>query len=100
MAHYRVVAATHQTIHAPLPHSHVLKVVTQIDSSNEERLWSVDEVLDAMRDGGVFYTRSGITGYTTLLLEWECPDCKQLCLRSFPDGVWENDLGNLPPCEQ
>ena len=60
--------------------------------------WSVKEVLDAMRRNDTFFTVSPTMQATAEVREYTCDYCRLQTLRSRADGVWNNNLDNLPAC--
>jgi hypothetical protein len=60
--------------------------------------WTVKEVLDAIQTKDTFFTVSPTTHTRAEVGEYTCNDCRLQTLRSHADGVWNNNLDNLPVC--
>ena len=56
---------------------------------------SVEDVIAAIRSGGVFYTFAG--GLKARVYVPNCLRCRALHSTTSPDGTTANNLDNLPP---
>ncbi len=95
MADYRIVCRN--TEH---PHSHISDVGTGISPGQYLDIWTVTEVVEAMKAGDTFHTISPSTGLRAEVRAYLCEidGCKELTLRSVPDAVADNNLDNLNTC--
>jgi Protein of unknown function (DUF3892) len=87
-----VVRCTSPRSSAPdYSHSHITDVGFGDISSG-----TVADIYKFMSEGDAFYTFSRRTGQTANVQRYRCDRCDTPTLRSRADGVWNNDLDNLP----
>lgn len=98
MARYRIIC-TRQAPAASAPsHQHIVAVGTGVEPSHYTRLWTLDEVLDAMHRGDAFHTQGEQSGRVASVEPFHCTSCRRTYIRSGPDAVPDNNLDNLPRC--
>jgi hypothetical protein len=65
MESWRVVCVKLGTVNHPQPHTHIIGVGTGDRADWADMRWTIPQVLEAMMEGDVFYTRSETTGRVT-----------------------------------
>ena len=91
MAHYRIVCTTQVPVSEPTTHAHIANVGTGDDPDKYSKYWTLQEVLNAMDLGDVFYTRGESSGKTALVEKIVCPSCRTVyVIRSKADAVKDN----------
>jgi hypothetical protein len=98
MESWRVVCVKLGTVNQPKPHTHVVGVGTGDRPDWADMRWTFPQVLEAMTEGDVFYTRSETTGRVTPLITHKCPHCGSTCLRSLEESVSDNNLDEMRHC--
>ncbi len=98
MARYRIICTRQEPASAPPSHQHIVAVGTGIDSRQYNTLWSLDQVLDAMRRGETFYTQGDQSGRIAEVEAYHCGYCRRYHIRSRADAVADNNLDNLCRC--
>lgn len=81
-------------------HRHIISVGTGTTREHWSRMWTVEEVIAAIRSGDRFYTVSPSTGKTADVRAMACNigACLVMTLRSHADAVSDNNLDNMPAC--
>jgi hypothetical protein len=98
MASWRVVCVKRETVNHPKPHTHIIGVGTGDRPDWADMQWTIPQVLEAMIEGDIFYTRSKTTGRVTPLVTYKCPQCGSTCLRSSEGSMPDNDLDEMRNC--
>jgi hypothetical protein len=95
MASYRIVC-----VNKAHEHSHILSVGTGTTPDHWSRMWTVEEIIAAIRSGDRFYTVSPSTGKAADVRPMTChvAGCLVVTLRSASDAVTDNNLDNMPSC--
>ena len=86
MATYDITCATKAH-----PHRHILTVG---DSGGSVGVMQARQMI---ANGDIFNAVSPTTGKRSRIYPWDC-SCGVKSLRSASDGVWDNNLDNLPAC--
>lgn len=89
---HRVVAIRDLVIHRSETHTHVTSVVTGPEPWQDERNWTVAEVLAAMAQGDSFYTKGESTEKTVDIERYTCGRCGGEWLRSCGNTSDEGDI--------
>lgn len=81
------------------PHSHIVDVGTG-DGDDLDRMWTVDEVIEAMKTGETFHTISPSSGERAEVNAFMCliQGCTVMTLRTTNDLSKDNNLDNLSTC--
>jgi hypothetical protein len=98
MESWRVVCVKLGAVNHPTPHTHIIGVGTGDRADWADMRWTFPQVLEAMMEGDVFYTRSETTGRVTPLVTYKCPRCGSTCIRSLEGSVSDNDLDGMRNC--
>ena len=98
MESWRVVCVKLGAVNHPTPHTHIIGVGTGDRPDWADMRWTFRQVLEAMMEGDIFYTRSDATGRVTPLITYRCPMCGSTCLRSLEGSVSDNDLDGMRNC--
>ena len=98
MARHRIVCTEQQPHHQPTTHAHIVAVGTGTDPNKADQRWTLQQVLDAMDRGGVFYTVGVQSGKVALVEKYNCTRCWRTHIRSAPDAVTDNNLDSLRRC--
>jgi hypothetical protein len=98
MESWRVVCVKLGTVKQPKPHTHIIGVGTGDRPDWVDMRWTFPQVLVAMMEGDVFYTRSETSGRVTPLITHKCPLCGGTCLRSLKGSAPDNDLDEMRNC--
>lgn len=93
---YRIVCTIQDQ---PTYHNHILGVETGDFPRWPTLRWSVEEVRQYILSGQRFYTVSPSTGAVAYVERFDCA-CGVKTIRSRPDAVYDNNLDNLPTCNQ
>lgn len=78
----------------PSGHKHLVSVGTGTQPSTYDKTWTVTQVRTAIDNGNSFYTQTTKVAEVT---KFDCA-CGIHTIRSHADGVWNNNLDNLPDC--
>jgi hypothetical protein len=95
---HRVVCDVQVPVHLPTHHEHVAQVGTSSEPPEASRLWTAEEVIEAVARGDSFYTRSPSTGLAGRIEIDACEACGRRIIRSDPDATPDSDLTNLADC--
>ena len=98
MADYRIVCTEQKPADQSNTHAHVVAVGTGVNPDRATTRWTLDQVLNAMDRGDLFYTQSPSTGKTAWVQKYTCTPCRRTYIRSAPDAVHDNNLDNLWRC--
>jgi hypothetical protein len=98
MEAWRVVCVKLGTVHHPTPHTHIVSVGTGDWVDRADMRWTFPQVLEAMTEGDIFYTRSETTGGVTPLITHRCPQCGSTCLQSLAGSVSDTSLDEMRNC--
>lgn len=98
MARYRIICTRQEPASAAPSHQHIVAVGTGTEPRNYTQLWTLDQVLAAMRRGETFYTQGEQSGKVAEVEQYHCSYCRRTYIRSHPDAVADNNLDNLPRC--
>lgn len=98
MESWRVVCVKLGTIHHPKPHTHIIGVGTGDRADWADMRWTFPQMLEAMVEGDIFYTRSETTGRITPLVTCKCPRCGSTCIRSLEASVPDDGLDEMRNC--
>ena len=99
MAQYWIVCVNKQSSGPLLDHTHIVGVGTG-DSTGYNSYWTVDQIVQSIWNGNVFYTVSPSTGAVAIVEVVHCPRCNRYFIRSHPDAVTDNNLDNLGACRR
>jgi hypothetical protein len=97
MLAYRIVCAKHQLVGQTESHRHVVQIGTG-DDSGFARKWSIDQALEAMKEGDVFYTQDQVSGKITPVTAYHCVECNCMQIRSAPYAPTGSNLDDVPDC--
>lgn len=98
MARYRIICTRQEPASAPPSHQHIVAVGTGNEPRHYTNIWTLDQVLEAMRQGDSFYTQGEHSGRIAEVEPYQCSYCRRTYIRSSPDAVTDNNLDNLPRC--
>lgn len=98
MAQHRIVCTDQEPYYQPATHAHIVAVGTGTDPNRAKQRWTLQQVLDAMDRGEVFYTLGVHSGKVALVEKYTCSQCWRTHIRSAPDAVTDNNLDNLRRC--
>ena len=98
MANYRVTCVRQEPVNEPDAQFHIVAVGTGHQTGLYSVIWAVDEVLNAIRQGHLFFTQGDTSGKVAGVREVICPHCHRIILRSTADAVPDNNLDSLPRC--
>jgi hypothetical protein len=98
MAYYRIVCTDQRPYGNPPTHAHIVAVGTGEDPSSASFRWTLNEVIDAMDRGDVFFTRGERSGLIALVVKYLCSRCAGYHIKSAPDAVADNNLDSLRYC--
>src|SRR5262245_26039533 len=98
MARYRIVCTQQEPANHPPTDAHIVNVGTGSDPKKADRMWTSDEVLNAMKRGDTFYTQGEQSGKVANVEPYACSNCRRTYIRSSPDRVYDNDLDSLRTC--
>jgi hypothetical protein len=98
MARYRIICTRQEPATAPQSHQHIVAVGTGTEPGQYTSIWTLAEVVNAMRRGDSFYTQGEHTGRVAEVEEYHCTYCRQTHIRSHRDAVTDNNLDNLSRC--
>ncbi len=98
MARYRIICTRQEPVTAPPSHQHIVAVGTGTEPRHYTHLWSLDQVLEAMRRGDSFFTQGEQSGRIAEVEAYQCTHCRRLHIRSHRDSVTDNNLDNLSRC--
>jgi hypothetical protein len=98
MARYRIICTRKAPASASPSHQHIVSVGTGTQPRHYTSLWTVDEVLIAMKRGDTFYTQGERSGMIAEVEQYHCTPCRRTYIRSHRDAVTDNNLDNLTHC--
>lgn len=98
MARHRIVCTEQEPRSAPHDAAHIIAVGTGSMADKAEQRWTLDQVLNAIKEGNQFYTVSPSTGKEANVSKYECRGCGRSTIRSGADSVTDNNLDNLRQC--
>jgi Protein of unknown function (DUF3892) len=98
MANHRIVCTVKKVVQGPNPHTHIVAVGTGSSPGKATKRWKVQEVLDAMAGGDVFYTEGETSGKVARVEKCDCNICGKRYIRSHRDKVTDNNLNYLRTC--
>lgn len=98
MARYRIICTRQEPASAPPSHQHIVAVGTGVEPRHYLNLWTLDQVLEAMRRGDSFYTQGEQSGRIAEVEAYHCNYCRRDHIRSHRDAVTDNNLDNLVRC--
>lgn len=98
MAQYRIVCTEQE----PYGHSPSSARIVAVGVSDGAQIaaarWTVEQVIEAMDRGHVFYTRGEQSGKIALVEKYWCSRCVRYHIRSAADAVYDNNLDSLRFC--
>lgn len=97
MADYRIICTRQEPCYVNNLQAHIVVVGTGVTPQTYTQLWSLDDVLAAMRFNR-FYTQSPSTGAIAWVQPFTCAYCRRIYIRSTADAVQDNNLDYLPTC--
>jgi hypothetical protein len=98
MARYRITCTRQERASAAPSHQHIVAVGTGNDPHHYGYIWSLDQVLESMREGDTFYTEGERSGRIAEVEPYHCTLCGRTYIRSHRDAVTDNNLESLPRC--
>jgi hypothetical protein len=98
MARYRIICTRQEPATAPPSHQHIVSVGTGTEPRHYNNLWTLDQVLEAMRRGDSFFTQGEQSGRIAEVESYQCTYCRRMHIRSHRDVVTDNNLDNLSRC--
>ena len=98
MARYRIICTRKEPAVAPPSHQHIVAVGTGNEPRHYTNIWTLDQVLEAMRRGDSFYTQGEQSDKIAEVESYHCTYCRRTYIRSHQDAVADNNLDNLPRC--
>jgi hypothetical protein len=98
MARYRIICTRQEPATAPPSHQHIVAVGTGTGPRHYDNLWTLDQVLEAMRRGDSFFTQGELSGKIVAVESYHCTYCRRMHIRSNRDVVTDNNLDNLSRC--
>jgi hypothetical protein len=98
VAQHRIVCTDQEPIYQPTTHAHIVAVGTGTDPNKADQRLTLQQVLDAMDRGDVFYTVGVTSGKVARVEKYTCTRCWRTHIRSTPDAVTDNNLDNLRRC--
>jgi hypothetical protein len=98
MALYRIVCTTQAPADKPPSHQHIVGVGTGTDPNRASRLWSLQQVLDAIDAGDKFYSQGVVSGTQAAVQAYTCRYCSRRFIRSKADAAQDDNLDNLRRC--
>ena len=98
MARYRIICTRQEPASAAPSHQHIVAVGTGTEPRHYTHLWTLAQVLEAMRRGETFYTQGEQSGKIAEVEQYYCSYCRRTYIRSYRDAVTDNNLDNLPRC--
>jgi hypothetical protein len=99
VAAYRIICTVQEPVTAPVSHQHIVRVGTG-NETGWSNMWSVDQVLGAMNQGDTFYTQGKTSGKVASVERFVCTRCRRTYIRTTADAVPDNNLDNLPRCQE
>jgi len=98
VAQHRIVCTDQEPYHQPTTHAHIVAGGTGTNPNRAEQRWTLQQVLDAMDRGEVFFTVGVHSGKVALVEKFTCGRCWRTHIRSAPDAVVDNNLDSLRRC--
>lgn len=98
MSRYRIVCTEQEPMSQPTTHAHIVAVGTGTDPDKADSRWSLQQVLNAMGNGDVFYTQGKQSGRIAKVERQNCRACGRAIIRSAADSVTDNNLDSLRRC--
>jgi hypothetical protein len=98
MARYRIICTRQEPASAAPSHQHIVAVGTGNEPRQYTHIWTLDQVLEALRRGDSFYTQGEQSGRIAEVESYHCTYCRRNYIRSHRDAVTDNNLDNLARC--
>jgi hypothetical protein len=98
MARYRIICTRQEPASAPPSHQHIVAVGTGTEPRHYNNLWTLDQVLEALRRGDSFFTQGEQSARIAEVESYHCTYCRRTHIRSHRDVVADNNLDNLSRC--
>jgi hypothetical protein len=98
MATYRVVCTEQIPSGHPDQPAHIVAVGTGEGADKPALRWTLDQVLQAMDRGDLFYTKGVTSGKVALVEKYRCTPCGRTFTRSATDRVTDNNIDSLQRC--
>jgi len=91
---YRIDYIFQAPANCPAPHAQIVKVGIG-NAAGHNPVWTVDEVIQAMKKGAIFYTIGPRTGKFAKVMPFVCHHCGRFHIRSSAEAVDDNNIDNL-----
>lgn len=98
MSSYRIICTVQMPADKPPSHQHIVSVGTGRVPTTYDRMWTLQQVLDAMDNRDTFYTIGEQSGKRAEVEKYWCSHCGKWYIRSHRDNVTDNNLDNLRRC--
>lgn len=98
MGSYRIICTNQVPVMHPKTDAHIVALGTGATPESYTNKWTLDQVLNAMHLGDIFYTQGIYSGAIAAVTPYTCSYSRRIYIRSTPDRVYDNNLDSLPTC--
>jgi hypothetical protein len=99
MTTYRVICTNQEPASQPPKHAHIVSVGVGTTSDHYSQRFSLQQVIQMLDSGNLFYTVGPKSGKTARVEKCVCSHCRLYHIKSAADAVEDNNLDSLPYCK-